>query len=330
MTLPQRKQKNWHDVLKQRVHHWPWLLRDHVIVCALALSVLGLILIVLGLIFSSVSALQGVGGIVFGTGLTVILSQLANRQQLAKDANLRRKKDVYEPLHAELQALRERLETTRAGDRPYLPWIDVPGIVPAERPCDERPPSFQFWSAFQADVRRLDFSERTRQLLNQILQQARYYNTAIDDALTASETILAPAIEAAMTRTTDSEALRQWDQRISDRRAWARFWLRNTGGASGFCRPVTLGWLLAENREQAVQAIERIYALSGGSDPPPPREWIEAIIEEVWPTLQSQRTFATVQTRHEELFQQVSQAETKLLDTLHDIQNIYEGGPPSL
>ncbi len=125
---PRQKHKNWCNVLKQKVQHWSWLPRDRVIVYALALTVLGLILIVLGLIFSRASALQGVGGIVFGTGLTVLLSQLTNRQQMAKDANLRRKTNLYEPLHAELQTLRERLEATRTGAKPYLQWIDIPGM----------------------------------------------------------------------------------------------------------------------------------------------------------------------------------------------------------
>ena len=101
----------------QRMQHWPWLLRDHVVVGAL-------VLIVLGLMFSSMSTLQGVGGIVFGTGLTVLLSQLTNRQQAAKDSDLRRKTDFYGPLQAELQNLRERLEDTQNRAKPYLQQWD--------------------------------------------------------------------------------------------------------------------------------------------------------------------------------------------------------------
>ncbi len=76
-----------------------------------------------------------------------------------------------------------------------------------------------------------------------------------------------------------------------------------------------------------------IYAVCNtpaGSYPPPPREWLQAIIDEVWPALQSRSAYATVWRLHEELFDQVSQAETKLLNKLRDIQNIYEGGPPPL
>jgi hypothetical protein len=337
----------------QRMRHWPWLLHDNVVVGALVLFALGLILIVLGLIFSSVSALQGVGGIIFGTGLTVFLSQLANRQQLAKDANLRRKTTLYDPPHAELQTLRERLEATRTGVKPYLQWITIPGMIfPLQRPAEELP-QLRCWSEFKADSRSsLDFSERMRLLLDQVLQLASDYNRALIDALTASETIFAPVIDTAITRTANSEAYHQWDRDhpsglVSDSPSWsprdwfvriqlavktppagivwATIWL--SSGPMGHSRPPTLGWLLAKDQEQAVRCISAACN-PPGSFPPPPREWLQAIIDEVWPSLQSHSAYATVWRLHGELFDQVSQAETKLFNKLRDIQNIYEGGPP--
>ena len=356
IPTPRQKHKNWRDVLKQKEQHWPWLLRDNVVVGALVLIVLGLIFIMLGLIFSSVSALQGVGGIVFGTGLTVFLSQLANRQQLAKEANLRRKTNLYEPLHAELQTLRERLEATRTGAKPYLQWIDIPGMhFPVQQPAEE-PPQFKLWSEFKADSRSsLDFSDRTRLLLDQVLQLASDYNKAVNDALRASEAILAPAIDSAITIIATSEAYHQWDRdhlggltsgsaswlpqdwfvRIQlalltppAGMAWATSWL--SSGSMGHYRPPTLGWLLARNPEQAVRSIYAVCNTPAGSYPSPPRQWLQDIIDEVWPTLQSHSAYTTVWKLHEELFDQVSQAETKLLNKLRDIQNIYEGGPPPL
>jgi hypothetical protein len=163
----------------QRTQHWPWLLRDNVIVGALVLIVLGLILIVLGLMFSSMSALQGVGGIVFGTGLTVLLSQLTNRQQAAKDADLRRKTDFYGPLQAELQKLRERLEDTQNRAKPYLQQIALPGQAPIQQ--FEAVPQLRLWSEFKADYRnRLEFSESSRKMFDQMLQLAQDYNTAVE------------------------------------------------------------------------------------------------------------------------------------------------------
>ena len=337
------------------LRHLSWSLRDPVIVSALALIILGLMLIILGLSFSSVSALQGVGGIVFGTGLTVLLSQLTNRQQMAKDANLWRKTNLYEPLHAELQTLRERLEAARTGAKPYLQWIDIPGMKFPVQQSAEEPPQFQCWSEFKADSRSsLNFPERTRLLLNQVLQLASNYNRAMNDALTASKTIFATAIDTAITRTATSEAYHQWDRnhpsgltsgsaswlpqdwfvRIQMALStpptgivWATSWL--SSGPSGNYRPATLGWLLGKDPEQAVHCIYAVCNIPG-SYPSPPLEWLQTIIDEVWPSLQGHSAYANVWRLHEELFDQVSQAETKLLNTLRDIQNIYEGGPPSL
>ncbi len=95
-------------------------------------------------------------------------------------------------------------------------------------------------------------------------------------------------------------------------------------------RPATLGWLLAENRDQAVHAISSVLSSGIGDYPPPPPEWLKTIVDEAWPALESHPTYSEVRRVHEKLLKQVSQAETKLLDKLRDIQNIYEGGPPPL
>ena len=98
----------------------------------------------------------------------------------------------------------------------------------------------------------------------------------------------------------------------------------------GHYRPPTLGWLLAKDQKQTVSRIYAVCQTPAGSYPPPPLEWLQTIIDEAWPSLQSHASYATVWQLHEELFNQVSQAETKLLNTLRNIQNIYEGGPPPL
>ena len=177
----------------------------------------------------------------------------------------------------------------------------------------------------------------------------------MNDALRASEAILAPAIDSAITITATSEVYHQWDRdhpsgltsgsaswlpqdwlvRIQfalgmtqNGVAWAATWL--SSGPMGHYRPPTLGWLLAKDQKQTVSCIYAICKNPVGNYPPPPREWLHAIIDEVWPALQGHSAYATVWRLHEELLDQVSQAETKLLNKLRDIQNIYEGGPPSL
>src|SRR5260370_7718681 len=101
------------------------LTRDRLGMAALDVDVVGIVFLLI-----PGGGLQGVGGIIFGTGLSVFLATLTNRQQLAKEANLRRKTEIYGPLHAELQNLRERLNETRAGTKPYLHHIDVPRVTP--------------------------------------------------------------------------------------------------------------------------------------------------------------------------------------------------------
>lgn len=335
-------------VLKQISRLWSLLTRDRLGIFALALFVLGLILLLI-----PGGTFQGVGGIVFGTGLTVLISTWTNRQQLAKDANLRRKTEVYGPLHAELQTLRERLEEARTHTKPYLQQIGVAGVTPIRQL--ETPPQLYWWSEFRADYRSLDFSESTRQMLNQVLQLAQDYNTAVDHALEATEAILAPCIKKAIDHTAqqpdflawrdshlngvpNSPASPQdWFVRIQNalttpqpplaEMAWVALWLK---GPMVIARTTTLGWLLAGNRDQALHAIHAIYSTPSGGYPPPPWEWSQAILEEAWPTLESHPTYREVLTLHEKLFKQVSQVEAKLLEKLRYIQDTYEGGPPPL
>ncbi len=349
--VPATQQKSRKNLQQQVSRRWLSLTRDRLGIFALTLFVLGLILLLI-----PIGALQGVGGIVFGTGLTVLISTWSTRQQLAKDANLRRKTEVYGPLHAELQTLRERLEEAQAGSEPYLQWIDVLGMQPprALHLLNEEPPTLHRWPEFKADYRSLDFSEPTRQLLNTVLRLAMDYNTAVKAAREAAITLLAPFIKTAITRVADSTDFQQWQKerklpvgsepptphdwfvRIElslptpdTERVWAAMWLES--GATGNYQPVTLGWILAGNREQVVQSMDTICRTpSSLSYPPPPLDWLQAILDEVWSTLENHPTRLNARKLHEELFQQVFQAEAKLLEKLRYIQDIYEGGPPPL
>jgi hypothetical protein len=347
--VPISQPKSRQNLLKQVPRQWSSLTRDRLGIFALALFVLGLILLLL-----PIGAFQGVGGIVFGTGLTVLVSTWSNRQQLAKDANLRRKVEVYGPLHIELQTLRERLEKGRAGSQPYLQWVDVKGMQPDYVPplLNEKSPQLYCWQEFKADFRNLDFSEHARRQLDMIQQLAMDYNFAVEQALVASETAFAPCIQAAITRVTQSKEFQEWNRRrnlsLSNRlprdnwffdiqddnerlthtigAIWATRWLSTE--SKRVHRPTTLGWLLTGNRDQSVQAIYSV--LSSDYSPLPPLEWLREIVDKAWLTLESDAAYQPAQTLHERLFKQVSQAETRLVDTLRSIQDVYEGGPPPL
>lgn len=357
--VPVTQLKSRRNRLKEFPQSWSWLTRDRLGMFALAF-VLALVMVGLFFLFLP-GGLQGVGGIVFGTGLTVLISMWTNRYQLAKEANLRRKTEVYGPLHAELQTLRERLEEAQAGSQPYLQWIDVKGKQPprALQLLNEEPLLLHCWPEFRADYRSLDFSDSTRQLLNKMLQLAIDYNTAVEQAREASKTILAPSIKTAITCVANSVDFHQWQQERKDKNAasfgsqpsvphdwfvridlalstpsppatelvWATSWLE-TGAVNH--QPATLGWLLSGNLERAVSSIYAVCTTPAGNYPPPPLAWLQAILDKAWPTLENDPTYRTARTLHEDLFKQVRQMETKLVDKLHYIQATYEGGPPPL
>ena len=336
----------------RRSQLWQIFLRDRLGVLALAMVVCGFACLLI-----PVGTVQGIGGIIFGTGLTVSISLWSNRQQAAKDTHLRRKTDFYGPLQAELQNLRERLEETQNGAKPYLQQVLLPGQIPIQQ--FEVPPQLSLWSEFKADYRnRLEFSESSRHMFDQTLQLALDYNTAIERALETSEAAFVPCIKAAITRVAQSKDFQQWDKdhpgvftvnsssslpndwfiRIRDALTtpgllptevlWATWWLK--AAPMGYSQPATLGWLLAENRDQAALAIHSVLSTPSGSYPPPPLEWLKAIVSEAWHALESHPTYIEVRRCHEKLLKQVSQAETKLLDKLRDIQEMYEGGRPLL
>src|SRR5713101_1655065 len=211
------QQSNKKKFLNSGFSSWPFLIRDRLGIFALILFILGLVFLVI-----PVDTLRGVGGILFGTGLTVVISTWNNREQSAKDANLRRKTDIYGPLHAELQNLRDRLLESSADDlkriefrdylrgivKPCLQHIDVPEQTTTQ--FLEEIPRLHCWPEYKTDYRSLDFSESSRQILNQVYQFAMIYNTAVDAALGVFELILAPHIKEAIARVQQSGEYGQW------------------------------------------------------------------------------------------------------------------------
>lgn len=75
---------------------WQIFLRDRLGIFALAIVVSGFVCLLL-----PVGTLQGIGSILFGTSLTVTITLWSNRQQAAKDTNLRRKTESYGSLQVE-------------------------------------------------------------------------------------------------------------------------------------------------------------------------------------------------------------------------------------
>ncbi len=282
---------------------------------------------------------------------------------------MRRKTEIYGPLHAELQNLRDRLlesatddllriefrDTLRGIVKPCLQHIEIPEQTTPH--LLEESPRLYCWPEYKTDYRSLDFSETSRQMLNQTYQFAMVYNNAVNAALDAFELLLAPYIKEAITCIQQSEDYKQWLKEhpngiitnlsslspndwffriyhaletptVPMEMVWATSWLANI--SPGNYRPETLGWLLSGNPEMATCRIRRDCFSPGSGYPPPPLDWIRAILDAAWPEMEKHSTYRSVQILYKELYKQVSQAEKKLMDKLLYIQDTYEGGPPPL
>lgn len=186
------------------VRLWQLFLRDRLGLFALVMVVSGFVCLLI-----PIGSVQGIGEIIFGAGLTVTISLWSNRQQAAKDTNLRRKTEFYGPLQAEMQTLRERLEEAQRGIKPYLQQIMIAGQNSTQQL--KAAPQLYLWSEFKKDYRdRLEFSEASRQMFDRILQLAQDYNAAVDRALETSEAAFIPCIKAAIAEVEQHNDFQQW------------------------------------------------------------------------------------------------------------------------
>jgi hypothetical protein len=112
---------------------------------------------------------RGVGGLLAGSSLTVLITTVtakeAVRQQNAKEANLRRKSEVYGPLHAELKSTRERHEAALVGDASYPLHIDTgqePTSPVSILPRGYEAPLLGLWPVFKTDHHQEDLADLRR------------------------------------------------------------------------------------------------------------------------------------------------------------------------
>ncbi len=206
---------------------YQWSRRTSLAVVATILLIAGGILFVVGARAHD-DTWKTVGGIVLGSGLTVIVGALTGReavhQQYAKEANLRRKTDSYGPLHEETKALRESLDAAQAGRVPYprriavdptatLPSMDIMGTLDRGGPC------LRTWSAFKGNYHADDFSPVARAIFDRTQESARRYNAAVDAAVNATVAALKPHIEAAIEEIVASSAYQHAREELVRHRA---------------------------------------------------------------------------------------------------------------
>ena len=130
------KQKRWRVDPRRTIRQWASRLKrffDAFSVVGGILLVAGLLLLVLATALK-VDWLRDAGGAMFVAGLSLIISassgKEAVRQQNAKEANIRRKDEIYGPLYIELKQVWERLEEASRGTSAYPHWIQGVGEEP--------------------------------------------------------------------------------------------------------------------------------------------------------------------------------------------------------
>jgi len=176
---------------------YQWSRLNSLAVVATILLIAGGILLVVGARAHD-DTWKTVGGIVLGSGLTVVVGALSGReavhQQYAKEANLRRK---------EMKALREALDTAHAGRAPYPRRVAVDLTAPLPLmnimdTLDRGGPVLRAWSDFKGNYHADDFSPAAHAILDRAQEAARRYNVAVDAAVNATVATLKPHIEAAI------------------------------------------------------------------------------------------------------------------------------------
>lgn len=371
-VLPQsRERANAGSILRSLLYTvrrvWAWLLRrlDATYLVAVILIAGGAAIFFTA---QNISWLQGAGGVIVGTGFTVLITTITSRravhEQYAKDANLRRKDNLYAPLYGEIKSLREMLQRAYDEGGAYPQRITTSYSVFNEvslAPPGYPVPTLIKWSMFKQGYYWNDFTESARHVLDRIVDLAEAYNQTVSKVPDATIQVLSTEIEQAIQRTKSSDeyiawqknmesypserfriaALRQgeaeaeetWFRRLdytsaqgtTRGHAWASSWIMSWPIQH---EPPTVGYLLAGNVSTATRVIHMGY-LPGG-DPSPPIQWIEDIFQRAMPKLEALASYQEAHVDCDRLYIAVREAEQMLLNALNDIQQRYEGGRPPL
>ncbi len=344
-------------------HRWPDLRdwKDPLTIVIILLIVVGVLIFVVGYGLPS-PLLQALGAILFGAGVSALVAALTGReaihQQSSREANLRRKRDTYGPLYAELKALRAAFfPKPRRGtlQRPLWTNNDVAdepeGVEYLPSASD---PTLKRWPEFRRDYRDTDFTEATQALLDEVQALATTYNNAVAVARPAAIRILAPYVDAAISAERQTARHQDWKRQQAAHAAsealagqelrtaydwfsyfedtlgyaWALPWLRYWPGGSSLGRSRALGWLLAGRPDKAASYVQRQFPAEGARYPRPLLDWIQPIFEQAFPELQQDAEFRAAVEAGATLFQRVQVAAEILADELRRIQKLYEGGEP--
>jgi hypothetical protein len=338
-------------ILKQGVDVWLFLKR---LFNDFMPYLIMIILILIGTAFliypapKDMSWLPVLGGFVIGAGFTTFATIVSNRQaiqeQYKKEANLQRKTDVYGPLHAELKRLREIFDNAHAGEAPYPRWVVVPGEEP---PLSLRYgnlamlPMFSLWPTFKTDYRVDNFNPTAQKLLNEVQILVVACGKTVEDARKAMQIILRPHIATNIAKEEQRQDYKEYLQKRSENipvnNRWFDFinsqtttytltWPLGEGLSQSWAR--TIGWLLADQSDQAAQEIYSTDAIGWDASQHASFSWFQTIFQATESELKNDQAYQHMQDAQQKLFTKLQEAETMLYQGLLYIRNRYEGGVP--
>lgn len=377
--MEQQNHKQPHVVATQRTTWWkrvrtPWswvaTLRGpdrRIVGTLLFFLALGLALVLMGALVPPARDngwVPVIGGTLFGASVAALFSFASARYSVLegyrKEANLKRKEEIYGPLHAELKRLREQLTGAQRGARPYPQWIDIAG-----EPYPEimilrgfAIPTLHLWPDFRSDYRSDSFTPLSQHRLDATLTTASAYNKALHAVRPIARAILQEELRTEVANIVHSAGYQKWYHQyeeqvarhvswpeirgqdethmlyaaiaygtsassVSVEEAWASGWLE----ALPDRQPETLGWVLAMNAQQAAHCVHgTLKLLSAPALAPLP--WYTAIFTRVCDRLANEPAMNAVTQAAEQLRMAVSTAEEHLVAGLAYIRERYEGGEP--
>jgi hypothetical protein len=297
-----------------------------------------------------------VGAAMIGAGFSVLIGAFTGKraayEQYAKEANLRRRDNVYNPLYRELRSSREMLEQAASHALPYPLFItsgqeqgdQIEGIFGFERI------HLGEWPSFRTDARKYDLKSSTQRRLDDLLALGEAYTKAVQATQEPTETFLGRCFDEAAEEVKQRPAFAAWQKEFNDpeRRKlphgtaprlqydWCELLIQplSPGETIGsqmapqWVRQLQLqGWVIGGDQKAVAR---RFRAWFGGNYgyAPPPESWTAGIIAAAWPELDGHPTYLHTREVVTNIYRLTSELEGQVALALQDIQDRYEGGEP--
>lgn len=189
----------------------------------LGLAAIGYILVLLAAVAPPVRGngwLSAVGITFLSVGTSTFCTLLVARRSAIegyrRDANLRRKDEVYAPLHTQLKQLLDQSLAADQGASPYPQWVEVPGTqhpLGAAFLPGYRVPALDLWPAYRADHRRDAFTPAAQALLDATLDCASAYDEAILAVRDVAKDLLGQQLKRAISMVKEDPTYQRWYER---------------------------------------------------------------------------------------------------------------------